>query len=92
MTILSRAEKKQIIRNCILLCAKEDGWTNLAELGAKLRERGLRYGKLSRFIQDFPRLVEMRMDYSLNPPRAYARLREEAQVPSSSNNLETFSQ
>lgn len=82
--MLSRNDHEQIIRDCVLLCAKEDGWANLAELGGKLRERGLRYGKLSRFIQDFPHLIEMRMDNSISPPTAHARLRQEASNQTSS--------
>lgn len=89
--MLSRNDKEQIIRQCIALCAKENGWANLAELGGKLRENGIRYGKLSRFIQDFPHLVEMRMDYSINPPTAHARLREESSAQSNSG-METSGQ
>ncbi|WP_026998253.1 hypothetical protein [Eisenibacter elegans] len=51
-----------------------DGWTNLAEVGAYLRKKGIRYGKLSLFLNDYQYMLETRMDDSVSPPAMYVRL------------------
>jgi hypothetical protein len=72
---MTHSEFEAILKEGINSCANENGWANLAELGTYLRQRGLQYGKLSRFLQDYQDLVETRMDTSIIPPAVYARLR-----------------
>ena len=74
--MMDRAEIEKIIREAVSACANEDGWANLAEIGAHLRKQGVKYGKLSKFFNDFPELVETRMDTEIAPPVAYAKIRE----------------
>ena len=68
--------EREVVAEVIAECAKGDGWANLAEVGILLRLRNIRYGKLSKFVQKFPELIEIRADDSRIPPVAYARLRE----------------
>lgn len=72
---MNRSEIENIIKEGVNSCANEMGWANLAELGTYLRLRGLRYGKLSRFLMDYSNIVETRIDDSITPPAVYARLR-----------------
>ena len=65
-----------ILRSAVASCAKVEGWANLAEVGVILKEKGINYGKLSKFIIKFPEEVEIRIDNERQPPVAYARLIE----------------
>lgn len=69
-----KAKYEDIVREAITECAKEDGWTNLADLGTFLRKKNIRYGKLSRFLSNYSEIVETRVDESIEPPAVYARL------------------
>ena len=73
---MERSELENIIKDGVNSCANEHGWANLAELGTFLRLKGIKYGKLSRFLQDFPDVIELRIDESLTPPAVYAKLRD----------------
>ena len=72
---MTRTELETILKEGVNSCANETGWANLAELGTYLRQRGLQYGKLSRFLQDYQGIIEMKMDTTITPPAVYARLR-----------------
>jgi hypothetical protein len=72
---MTHSELIAILKDGVNTCANEQGWANLAELGTYLRQRGLQYGKLSRFLFDFQDVIETRMDTSITPPAVYARLR-----------------
>lgn len=72
---MNRVEIENIIKEGVNSCANELGWANLAELGTYLRLRGLRYGKLSRFLLDYSNIIETRIDDSITPPAVYAKLR-----------------
>jgi len=72
---MTHSEFEAILKEGVIACANENGWANLAELGTYLRQRGLQYGKLSRFLQDYENIVEVKMDTSITPPAVYARLR-----------------
>jgi hypothetical protein len=63
------------LREAVSSCAKFEGWANLAEVGVILKEKGIIYGKLSKFIVKFPDEVEIRIDNEKQPPVAYARLK-----------------
>lgn len=65
---------KEVLIEAISDCAKAEGWANLAEVGVVLREKNIKYGKLSKFILNFSDIVEIRVDESRQPPVAYARL------------------
>jgi len=65
---------KEVLIEAITDCAKEDGWANLADVGVFLRGKGIKYGKLSKFILRFPELVETKIDESRQPPVVYATL------------------
>jgi len=65
---------REVLIEAIGDCAKTEGWANLAEVGVVLREKGIKYGKLSKFILNFSDIVEIRVDDSRQPPVAYARL------------------
>ncbi|MEZ4826402.1 MAG: hypothetical protein R3C61_08925 [Bacteroidia bacterium] len=71
---MDRAELEIIIREVISQSADETGWANLAKIGILLRKKGVKYGKLSRFFGDYAHMVETRVDDSIQPPIAYARL------------------
>jgi hypothetical protein len=73
---MERPELENIIKDGVNSCANDHGWANLAELGTYLRMKGIKYGKLSRFLQDYPNILELRIDDSLTPPAVYARLRK----------------
>jgi hypothetical protein len=72
---MNRSEIENILKEGVNSCANELGWANLAELGTYLRQRGLHYGKLSRFLLDYSNTIETRIDDSITPPAVYARLR-----------------
>jgi hypothetical protein len=68
------ATDKDVLIEAIADCAKEDGWANLAEVGVVLREKGIKYGKLSKFILNFSEIVQTKVDEIRQPPVVYARL------------------
>ncbi|MEM9982888.1 MAG: hypothetical protein AAF734_10355 [Bacteroidota bacterium] len=63
-----------VLKDAVVSCADETGWANLAEIGAVLRKNGVKYGKLWRFINDYPHIVETKIDTSTTPPAIYAKL------------------
>jgi hypothetical protein len=65
---------KEVLIEAIENCAKSDTWANLAEVGVFLREKGIKYGKLSKFILSFPEIIETKVDETKQPPVVYARL------------------
>lgn len=64
------------LKEAVSSCAKFEGWANLAEVGVILKEKGVIYGKLSKFIIKFPDEIEIRIDNEKQPPVAYARLKK----------------
>lgn len=77
---MERNVLENALREAVQECTNELGWANLAEIGAILRKKGVKYGKLSNFISGFPHLLETRIDNSLNPPVVYARLKQQYQA------------
>ena len=73
-------EEISILREAVARCAKFEGWANLAEVGVILKEQGVNYGKLSKFMVKYPDEVEIRTDMEKQPPVAYARLRNNDQM------------
>ena len=66
--------EREVLIEAIANCAKTDGWANLAEVGVVLRINGVKYGKLSKFIQNYSEIVETKVDEIRQPPVVYARL------------------
>ena len=71
---MDKSELENIIIEAVNKCADEQGWANLAKMGAFIRKRGVKYGRLSRLLAEHGDIVEMRIDDSIQPPVAYARL------------------
>lgn len=65
---------REVLIEALADCAKTDGWANLAEVGVILRFKGVKYGKLSKFIMNFSDIVETKVDELRQPPVVYARL------------------
>lgn len=65
---------REVLIEAITDCAKADAWANLAEVGVVLREKGIKYGKLSKFILNFSDITETKVDETRQPPVVYARL------------------
>ncbi|MDX2305131.1 MAG: OST-HTH/LOTUS domain-containing protein [Microscillaceae bacterium] len=72
--ILSHAQIEQTLVEAVKRCADETGWANLAEIGTHLRNAGIQYGKLSKFLNDFSHVVEKKIDTSVTPPVVLAKL------------------
>lgn len=68
---------REVLIEALADCAKIDGWANLAEVGVVLRVKGVKYGKLSKFILNFSEIVETKVDELRQPPVMYARLRQD---------------
>ena len=71
---MERSELENIIKDGVNSFANDQGWANLAELGTFLRLKGIKYGKLSRFLLDYSDILELRVDDSITPPAVYAKL------------------
>lgn len=74
MSIMEKSELESIIIEAVNKCADENGWANLAKMGAFMRKKEVTYGRLSRLLGEFSYLVEIRVDDSIQPPVAYAKL------------------
>jgi hypothetical protein len=66
---------QEIIRESIDKCANEEGWANLAELGNFLRQNGVKYGKLKKFLSSYSEFLDIRTDENKMPPVVYARMK-----------------
>jgi hypothetical protein len=73
---MEKAEMESIIVEAVNKCADESGWANLAKMGAFMRKKGAKYGRLSRMLKEYGHIVEIKIDDSIQPPVAYARLVE----------------
>ncbi|MDT8392257.1 MAG: OST-HTH/LOTUS domain-containing protein [Bacteroidales bacterium] len=71
---MEKSELESIIIEAVDKCADDQGWANLAKMGAFIRKKGVQYGRLSRLLREYEHIVEIRIDESIQPPVAYARL------------------
>lgn len=71
---MDRSEQENIIKTVVSGCANEEGWANLADVGNKLREADVKYGKLSKFFDSFKNIVEVMVNKDIDPPVAYVKL------------------
>ena len=78
MSVMDKSELQSIITEAINKCADEQGWANLAKMGAFMRKKGVKYGRLSRMLAEHTDIVEVKVDDSMQPPVAYAKLIEPA--------------
>ena len=78
MSVMEKSELENIIVEAVNNCADENGWANLAKMGAYIRKKGVKYGRLSRLLKEFETVVEIKIDDSIQPPVAYAKLVQEA--------------
>ena len=71
---MDKSELETIIIEAVGKCADENGWANLAKMGAFMRKQGVKYGRLSRLLKEHTDIVEIKIDENIQPPVAYARL------------------
>jgi len=68
-------ETEAIIKDIITTNTNENGWLSLVVLGISLRKKGIRYVKLSKLLQNFGHLLEIKTDKSFQPSVSYVRLK-----------------
>ena len=73
---MDKTEIQEILIEAISQNADETGWAHLAKIGAMFRKQGLKYGRLSRMLKDYEDVIEMKIDDSMDPPVAYAKVIE----------------
>lgn len=75
---LTRAEKQAIIIASVKACAnvKNANWANLAQVGAAVRKKGLKYGNLKPMLQSFAHILEFDEIYEHHAPVTYVRLKK----------------
>ena len=74
---MDKSELQELLKEAIRTGADDGGWANLAKIGAFLRKRGVKYGRLSRMLKEHSDVIEYKIDDTINPPVAYARIIEE---------------
>ena len=75
---LSRGEKQEIIITAVEKYAVENhqNWVNLAQVGAEVRAKGLKYGKLFAFLNSFSNVLEFQETYEFHTPVVSVRLKK----------------
>lgn len=73
---MDRAETEKNLLEALQVSLNDDGWANLAQIGARLRERQVKYGKLVRFLHSYAHVIDIKIDDSVSPPAVYARPKE----------------
>jgi len=74
-----RDNVEALIIEAICMCGDQDGWANLAEVGTYLRKSGVKYGKLSEFLDEYEHLFHRRTKLNVNPPSVYLKLKNPPQ-------------
>lgn len=74
MHAMDRSELENVIIDSVNHCADDNGWANLAKMGAYMRKQGVTYGRLSRMLKEYTHIVEIKVDDNIQPPVAYAKL------------------
>jgi len=72
---MDNSDLHEVLKEAITKCANEEGWANLAKMGAYLRRNGVKYGRLSKMLKSYEDLVEVKIDDSMQPPVAYAKIK-----------------
>ena len=73
---MGKQQMSQTVQMMVRECANLYGWANLTEIGGQLRESGIKYKKLRKFMDNFSDILEFRVDKSINPPVVYTRIKE----------------
>lgn len=73
---MDKAEIEKVLLEAVSKAANEEGWANLAQIGAHLRNNDIKYGKLIRFLHNYGHMLDIRQDDTVVPPAVYARLKE----------------
>ena len=74
MSVMDKSELESIIIEAVNNCADENGWANLAKMGAFIRKKDVQYGRLSRLLKEYGHIIEIKVDENIQPPVAYAKL------------------
>ena len=74
MAVMNNIEYEKAIKEAVAKCANENGWANLAELGAEIRQNGIKYKKLLKFLNEYKHIIDIRVDDAMQPPVVYAKL------------------
>ena len=72
---MDKSDLHDVLKEAITKCADENGWANLAKMGAYLRRNGVKYGRLSRMLKSYEDLIELKIDDTMQPPVAYAKIK-----------------
>lgn len=72
---LTRAEKQTIIIEAIQELTKDSNRVNLAQIGAAIRSKGLKYGKLNKMLLSFSNILAFEQDYEFPAPVTYVKLK-----------------
>ncbi len=72
---MDKSDLHEILKEAITKCADDTGWANLAKIGAYLRRNDIKYGRLSRMLKNYEDIIELKIDDSMQPPVAYARIK-----------------
>jgi hypothetical protein len=75
---MDKSELESIIIEAVNTCADESGWANLAKMGAYIRKKEVKYGRLSRLLKEYEHLIVIKIDDKIQPPVAYAKLIKES--------------
>ena len=78
MGVMDKPELEIIIIEAVNSCADESGWANLAKMGAYIRKKEVKYGRLSRLLKEYGHIIEVKIDDNIDPPVAYAKLIQES--------------
>lgn len=70
---MDRAETEKILLEALHVSLNAEGWANLSQIGARLREKNVKYGKLVKFLHSYSNVVDIRIDETVTPPAVYAR-------------------
>ncbi|MEM7103510.1 MAG: OST-HTH/LOTUS domain-containing protein [Bacteroidota bacterium] len=72
---MDREKIEKAIIEAVRDSVNEDGWANLAQVGGHLRNQGIKYGKLGKFVSNYGHLLAIRQDTSVVPPAVYIQLK-----------------
>jgi hypothetical protein len=75
---MDKSELESIIIEAVNTSADESGWANLAKMGAYIRKKEVKYGRLSRLLKEYEHLIVIKIDDKIQPPVAYAKLIKES--------------
>ena len=72
---MNYSEIESNLAETIQSLSKENNWVNLTKVGISLRKKGVRYVKLTKLLQNFMHLIELKEEEGVYPPVYYVRLK-----------------